>query len=327
MQHWIPAVSTLMLTIYFHSQDTGVHLFQDLVLEKLKAMLPFDSAMWGSATMRPKGLDFHTFHLHNSALGMVEAYEKVKHLDTIPAELVRQEEITLAFNAETMLAGRKLRPLRDFAREFGHENMLITSQYDTRTQLVQWIALLRRDPAHVGKPAEARLLQGLAPHLMQALAMNRRHHLDGLLSEDARQHWSSAIVDDRGVILYAEAGFLDLIAPDWPCPREQQLAPALVRQLKAASASVSVAGKAALVEVAVVEGLWFLKARRRQRIDSLSSSELMVARLLASGLTQKEVALKLRRSSETVRSHVRNIFEKLEISSAVMLGKALSITD
>ena len=325
MPLWIPAVSTLMLTIYFHSQDTGVHLFQDLVLEKMKAVLPFDSAMWGTATVRPKGLDIHNFHLHNSSQEMVKAYEKVKHLDTIPAELVQHEKTTLVFNAETMLPGKKLLPLREFSREFGHENMLITSQYDAKTQLVQWIALLRRDPAHVCKPAEASLLERLAPHLMQALAMNRRQHMDGLLSEEARIHWCSAIVDERGVIHYAQAGFLELVGAEWPCPRDHQLAPALVKRLR--GAAVTLTGKAAVLQISVVEGVWFLKARRRQRIDNLSGSELMVARLLASGLTQKEVALKLRRSSETVRSHVRNIFEKLEISSAVMLGAALSITD
>jgi DNA-binding CsgD family transcriptional regulator len=325
MHHWIPAFSTLMLTIYFHSQEAGVHLFQDLVLEKLKALVPFDSAMWGTATVRPKGLDIHTFHLHNSSPEMVKAYEKVKHLDTIPAELARHEKTTLVFNAETMLAGKKLLPLRQFSREFGHENMLITSQYDAQTQLLQWIALLRRDRAQVCKPAEATLLTSLAPHLMQALAMNRRVHMDALLSEEARIHWCSAIADARGVVLHADPGFLDLIEPEWPCPRQNQLAPALVKQLS--GSPVSLVGKAAVVEISVVEGVWFLKARRRQPIDSLSSSELMVARLLASGLTQKEVALKLKRSSETVRSHVRNIFEKLGISSAVMLAAALSITD
>ena len=325
MHSWIPAVSTLMLTIYFHSQDARVHLFQDLVLEKLKVLLPFDSAMWGTATVRPKGLDIHTFHLHNSSPAMVEAYEKVKHLDTIPAELARHPQATLVFNAETMLTGKKLAPLREFSREFGHEHMLITSQYDERTQLVQWIALLRRDPVQTIEPAEANLLEKLAPHLMQALAMNRRSHLDGLLSEDARVHWSSAIADERGVVLYAEPGFIGLVEPEWPCPHEHQLAPALVKKLRGASSAVT--GRAVVLEVAVVEGVWFLKARRRQPIDSLSSSELMVARLLVSGLTQKQVALKLRRSSETVRSHVRNIFEKLGISSAVMLGAALRITD
>lgn len=325
MHHWVPAVSTFLLTLYFHSQNSRVHQFQDLVLDKLKALVPFDSAMWGTATVRPKGLDIHTFHLHKSAEGMVEAYEKVKHLDAVPAELARRERTTMVFNAQTMLAGKKLLPLREFSREFGHENMLISSQYDEQTQLVQWIALLRRDPEKTFPPGEMEMLEQMAPHLMQALALNRLTHVERLLADRARTHWYAAVVDDRGVIHHAEAGFIELVGAEWPFPHEHQLSPALVKKLRASTAPLM--GKGAVVEVTAEDGVLFLRARKRQPIDSLSSGELLVAQLLASGLTQKQIALKLKRSSETVRSHVRNIFKKLGISSTAMLGTALSLGD
>ncbi len=82
-----------------------------------------------------------------------------------------------------------------------------------------------------------------------------------------------------------------------------------------------------VVQRSLEHGVLFLKARRWQPIDSLSTREMTVARLLVGGLTQKQVAARLERSPETIRSHVKTIFDKLGIGNAVMLGPLLSLRD
>src|SRR5581483_10013898 len=51
--------------------------------------------------------------------------------------------------------------------------------------------------------------------------------------------------------------------------------------------------------------------------DSLSSRELQVLRLLARGLSNREIAERLSISEMTVRSHVSNILSKLHLNSRV----------
>ena len=53
----------------------------------------------------------------------------------------------------------------------------------------------------------------------------------------------------------------------------------------------------------------------------MTDSELGVARLVAQGLTNREVAEKLFVSPHTVNSHLRQIFAKLNINSRVELTR------
>jgi DNA-binding CsgD family transcriptional regulator len=54
---------------------------------------------------------------------------------------------------------------------------------------------------------------------------------------------------------------------------------------------------------------------------ALTDSELAVVRLVASGLTNKEVAERLYISPDTVSGHLRHAFEKLGINSRVALTR------
>jgi len=55
---------------------------------------------------------------------------------------------------------------------------------------------------------------------------------------------------------------------------------------------------------------------------ALTTSELTVARLVAEGLTNREVAERLFVSPHTVSSHLRHVFSKLGITSRVELARA-----
>jgi LuxR family maltose regulon positive regulatory protein len=54
---------------------------------------------------------------------------------------------------------------------------------------------------------------------------------------------------------------------------------------------------------------------KKTLLQKLSSREQQIFMFLADGLLYKEIAAELCISIETVRTHVRNIYKKLEVSS------------
>ena len=61
-----------------------------------------------------------------------------------------------------------------------------------------------------------------------------------------------------------------------------------------------------------------LDTQMRPRVQPLSGRELEVLRLVARGLTNRQVAAELYISENTVKNHVRNILDKLQMRSRVL---------
>jgi DNA-binding CsgD family transcriptional regulator len=53
----------------------------------------------------------------------------------------------------------------------------------------------------------------------------------------------------------------------------------------------------------------------------LTAAELIIARLIAQGLTNQQIATRIDRSPHTVDSHLRKIFQKLQVSSRVAVTR------
>jgi len=318
--------SDLLLAIYRQAQELPVDSFQDCVLDTLKAYLAFDSSMWGTATMTAGGIDIHTLHLHNTTQQMIDEYQKVKHLDTAAFRVSQQPTATIAFNTATDFADEELRDYKEFLHRFRHENFFISSDINPITRFVQWVSLYRAQASQHCTEAETEMLSCIAPHLMQALAINRLVHLDRLTGDTARENWSVAIADNRGVLYHADPAFRELVAMEWPLLRsvaggEERLPDAMLQLLTEGEGSIT--GRRVVVQRTHERGLLFLKSRAREAVDDLTARELLISKLLVSGLTQKQVAIKLDRSHETVRSQVKRIFEKLGINSVAQLGPLL----
>lgn len=318
--------SALLLTLYRNAQELRPKQFQDTILDAVKPYLPFDSSMWGTATMTHAGIDIHSIHLHNSSQAMLDAYEKVKHLDDAAVRVSAQPTSTIGFNVDIDFPGEDRREFREFLRRFGHSNFLITSDIHPISRFVHWVSLYRVDPHQLCTEKDTQILGHLGPHLMQALAINRLVHMDRLTGDTAREQWCVALADARGVIYHADRRFRDLIQREWAGDAGAERLPAeLLNSLLRTEGTV--AGQKVVVQRNLEQGLLFLKARERQPVDSLSAREFMVARLLTGGLSQKQVAAKLERSPETIRSQIRVIFDKLRINNVTMLAQHLALRE
>ena len=71
----LSSFSRVLLKIYSFAQHLVAKDFQDACLEAVQEILPFDSAMWGSATMSKSGIDIHTLARQmGTSVGMIEKH-------------------------------------------------------------------------------------------------------------------------------------------------------------------------------------------------------------------------------------------------------------
>jgi len=313
--------SQLLLKIYGMAQTVPIAGFQNSALQATQMLLPFTSAMWGTATMTDQGINIHTLHLHNTTMQMIQEYESVKHLDHFAQETSAKEKATIRFSMEEARAQQ----LRDFLCKFGHLHGLITHSIDPQTRFTQWLSLFRNDANDVYTASEAELLDSLFPHLMQALAINRKVYLECLIGDESREKWTVAIADRFGVLYHADPGFIKVTQDDVGMPGHDRLPDSVLQAVT--GGTLHLTGKQSVIVGSLENDLLFLKARLKVPADMLSQREYTIAKMLAGGLSLKEIAQKLGRSPETIRTHGKSIYAKLGTNKVTQLPSLLSERD
>lgn len=319
--------SELLLQLYRIAQDLPIAEFQDAALDLVKGVLPFDSSLWGTAEGKEDGVDIHTVHLHKQSQEMLVAYEPVKHLDTAVAPLFALPRATRGFNnVDTWFSTPEQRGIRDVMHRFQIENMLATLVTDARTRFAHWILLYRADKDALYTSDDIARLELLAPHVMEALAINRKVHLERLNPPDAdAPPRGSAIADLRGVVYHADPRFVALARQEWRDWHEHQLPGALAAHVQ--HSRERFLGDKVVVDQRLEQQLLFLKARARCRADDLTAREFTIAELIAKGETHKEIAQSLNRSPATVRNQIQTIYEKLGVGNIAGLIGELRLAD
>lgn len=304
-------LSNLLLAIYQAARELPLTEFQDGVLGLAKAVLPFDSCTWGTGTLTPQGLVFHSVHLHEEHPDRVRLYEEVKDQDAIPAVVKARPGTTLNVHPLTFYRGRDQAGIRDYARRCGHQNSLVTGWVHPKTQLAPWVGLYRADPDwHFSEP-ERKLAQCLAPHLMEALAINRVLYAERLRTLHGSAHHHVAIADRLGLLYFTEPGFSELMVREWPHWTGGSLPRPLCAAILDQPTDVY-RGAHVVIRRTYVKDLAFLKARSMLPADRLTARELAVAQHIAAGRTHKEIARLLTISPATVRNHIQAIHQRLQ---------------
>ncbi len=314
----------LLLHLYRFAHEHSIGEFQDAALQLLQAAVPFDAAMWGTAGTTPVGIDVHTLYLFRKSPEMMEEYESVKHQDSAAAGLMTQRRGTVPVHTSASHARREERDLHHFMERWKQNNNILTADNDMERNFVHWISLFRADPQAHCQPHELERVHQLAPHLMQALAINRRIHLQQI-HPAAPPTCGTAIADLRGVIYHADPAFRDMLRAEWPGWTGHALPAAPLGDFVRGQACHR--GRSLVLRHHAQHRLLFLKSRRRCPADELTPGELRVAQLTAKGHSHKQVAALLQRSPATVRNQMRAAYEKLGVSNVAQLIEALRQAD
>lgn len=315
----------LLLHLYRLSHELPLDRFQDAALELVKPVLPFDSSMWGSATLTSAGIDVHTLHLHCQPPEMLQAYEEIKHLDTAAALAAQEPASALAFHTDSWFGAPAQKPLRAHGKRFGQAHFFIGAVLHSQTRFTRWLTLFRANDRAYCTETERALLASLMPHVQQALELNRLTHLSQAAGAPGQVARGAAIADLRGVLYHADPAFEQALCAEWEGWRGHALPAGVMKSFQQGAARFM--GRSQVVALRVEHQLLFLQSRPRCAADALTPREFTVAQLAARGNTHKEIAAMLKRSPATVRTQIRAVYDKLCVSNVAGLIEALRLAE
>lgn len=311
----IATADDLVLALYRASSELPVEEFQRAALELIKPLLAFDSGWWGSGVMTRSAMSIHVLHLHDMSPDAPIEYGEVANQDPTPSAVFEHGDGVYRFHIPTAFSGKKKSlEFRHLLKNHNIENMLNSGTLNRNNGFSSWISLFRANPDQDYSDRDQYLMQALLPHLMEALSINRLIHLKHL--DGSQRRFQLAIADKRGMLYHAESGFMGLLREEFRSSATDRLPTDLIASL---GGSGRYAGRTVVIQCSQSAGLLFLKARARLPVDALSKRETDIAHLMAQGFDYRKISQALNISPETVRSHFKNIYKKLNLSNKAQL--------
>jgi DNA-binding CsgD family transcriptional regulator len=316
------ASGDVLLNLYRAARELPIESFQESALGLVKPLLQFESAVWGAGIRLQAGVVVHLAHLHEMPIEYLAEWESLNPQDRVIPAVVADPGRPKLFHSPTLFAGREGSPMLDFTKRAGWQMSMVTAFLVPGQRSAQWMSLYRSDPDHHYSEQEQRIAQFLMPHLVEALTINRALNLQTVYGDHAGPSELLALCDRKGLLHYADPGFVAVLASEWPgfdggtLPRE--LLTPCIRDRQPCFT-----GRSIRVDVRDADEVLFLRARRNSRLDDLSPREREIARQFAQGRSHKEIAKSVGISPATVRHHLSGVYTKLDIHDKAQLAVAM----
>jgi DNA-binding CsgD family transcriptional regulator len=309
----------VVLDLYRLATRAPAGKFQSLALDAVRAVLGFDSAVWGVGVMGPQGPIPHTVHSYRQPAEMMAAWERIKQHDTLFFEALGRQGETIRATAIAPEGRPAFHPaMVAHAHRYGMEQVLNTVFVDPAVGMLSSIAFYRADAGRLFSEPERQFKQNRVPHLAETWRINRLVNVGLENRVAAPLSGYTAMFDKQGLLRVAGPDFAALMQAEWPDWKGPKLPEALL-----AKSPQDFRGERIVVAVKALSDMLWLSARKKVAVDQLSTRELDVATRFGQGMSYHHVAASLHISPATVRNHLKNIYAKLGICNKVDLVQLL----
>lgn len=287
-------------------------------MESLKPLIPHQSAFWGGGRSSTNAAVLHYIYLVDLDIASLAAWEQCKEqVDDVVLMLMANQGTAIIFSDKVPLDHPFFTHLY---HPFGINDVLSIYQFDTRLGIYHVTSLYRND-GNFFTETERGIFQVVARHMVSAMRTCQITHIKRLNESPLISLAAKAIVDTEGVIHFAEDRLIAALQTEWPDWQGPWLPPEAWGKL---AAQRLFTGARIVLSLEGGETLRLLSARPKLAIDELSKREREVAKLFASGLSNKEIALHLDISPSTVRNQINTVYEKLGLGDKGALSAYLS---
>lgn len=300
--------SALLLSVYELARHVSIDEFQSEVLYAIESCISHSSAWWGRASIQNDGPHLHRTHLKNLSERYLSDWKAMREKDITVQKVFDDpgQAVIIRFaDSDTPLE------LKSLGKEHGINQLMCVIAIDPVTQLCEHVALYRSHGEPDFTQSDVDTLTNLMPHLVSATATNQLRTLYNLRESVNHHRVAFAICDKKGVLQMTEPTFTALLLTDFPEWKGPQLPPELYES--------EYCGENITLSFDRIGGLLLMQARYRDQSDQLSSREKSVAKLMNEGMTYKMIARQLDIAPNTVRHHIRSMYQKLNIHNKTEL--------
>jgi DNA-binding CsgD family transcriptional regulator len=319
----LQTVTNWLLALQGMGNSSELDTFPKMVLDSLKPIIPHQASFWGGGRPPASAPILHYCYLHDICPSSLALFEKHKN-ETSSCTSFLTNNPGRAF---TFSAGHSpIDPMLTLVfMPVGIHDILTIYLFDSQLCLYHAISLYRTDGVPFTE-AERGIFQSVAPHMINALRTCQIAHIKHLNESPLISLASKAIVDTEGVLHFAEDRLLALLGSEWQDWQGPWLPLDIRTKLNVRSGAPHriYTGKHIVLSVEGDQTLRLLCARPRLDIDGLTGRELEVAKLFASGMSNKQIAARLDVSPSTIRNQLTTAYEKLGVGDKGALAAYLS---
>ncbi|MCT8974685.1 helix-turn-helix transcriptional regulator [Microbaculum marinisediminis] len=299
-------VSDFLLTLYSDAADCHPDAFRVRTLKRLQGLLDFDFAVWGGGTAQGRRVtDLVTFE---QSARVLQDWSGVADQDAFCDITLRHLGQTGRF--DDIEGYRDTVAYNEHWKTFGARQMMATISAEPLDGYVSFVGLCSDTNADVFCDRARMMKAMLMPHLSSALRINR----ETALLRHAGESKSVGLVDQGGWVLIAPDPFTDLVRREWGVSARLP-ENGLIVLLRGKAWQ----GRAIAARAQKLGGHYLVRLTALGAFAGLTPRERQVTRFYVSGLDFREIARELGVAPSTVRNHISNIFEKLDVGSKTEL--------
>lgn len=313
-------ITSYLLDLHGHAHELGYRALQRLAFERLRALVPFESGLFGVGTIQGDKADVHDVFLFEQPPELMISWETVKHEDRLAFAATASPGTTINITASGSFYDG-CDGARAHCARFDLEHLMCTAHIYADAGLFWVMSVYRSARSPAFDETERVTKELLSPHLFAAFRTARVGELRTLTRVGGAHGHVAAIASPTGLVLEAEPGLADVLRAEWPTWRGPLLPPPLENALHGGIGRFI--GERIVVHADSAEGTRLVHARRRVAADGLTERERQVADGFALGESHREIGDRLGIAPATVRRHLANVYEKLGVSSKAELDRML----
>ncbi|WP_127996816.1 helix-turn-helix transcriptional regulator [Piscinibacter defluvii] len=287
-------------------------------LEGLRALVPFEAAWWGECSGGMDGLAPRNWLSGriNLSPDFAREWNRIGHQDRFALESLRRLDTVV----RSASYDDPVPAVEAFARRHDLFHALAVTRALPGSGLQQFISIYRGQDSAPFVPAEGVLFEQFSAHLMQRWSTRVALAIGG--AGAARAGDGHGLLDAAGEFVYLGARLALLLQEHYPHWDGAQPPADLVEALRRAAGSLKLGARRVAVDPS--GELLLLSLAPRRQAPLLPPRELSVALLYADGRSHKQIARETGLSPATVRTYLRDAYQRLGVADKVALGRALA---
>jgi DNA-binding CsgD family transcriptional regulator len=313
-------IAGFLLDLHRRAHELGYRAMQRAALTELRALVPFDGALFGVGTVQGSEAEAHDVFLFDLPPELMASWAEVRHEDRLAFEATAAPGTTIAVSASSAYYDGCER-VRAHCARFDVAHLMCTAHVYAEAGLFWVMSLYRKATSPPFTEDERVTKELLSPHLFAASRHARIGELRSFAQVAGGHGQTTAIASRAGLVLEAEPGLVDVLRAEWPRWKGPFLPPPLEAALPGGAGRF--VGERIVVRADLADDTRLVQARRRVAADVLTGRQREIAEAFATGESHREIGERLGIAPATVRRHLANLYDKLGVSSKAELDRML----